>query len=160
MSKAISRRIAVVAAVVLVSTELASAADREFKDIVRAISDHYQTRPLRIPFFGLINAVTFVARPAGTKHIDLAVFENLRGRPMDPAVLDRIVGHAWKPFVRVRSQRKGETTNIYMRPNGDDTKLLIATLQDGEATVVQLELNVEALQCWLDQPRRAHSERD
>jgi hypothetical protein len=37
-------------------------ADREFNDIVRAISNQFRTRPLHIPFFGLINFATFAAR--------------------------------------------------------------------------------------------------
>src|SRR5689334_21259181 len=57
-----------------------SAADREFRDVVDAISTQFQTRPLHIPMFGLVNLVTYVARPAGTRHIDLAVFENLDSR--------------------------------------------------------------------------------
>ena len=41
------------------------AVDRQFGDIVRAISDEFHTKPTRIPFFGLVNVVAFVARPAG-----------------------------------------------------------------------------------------------
>ena len=155
MRKPLVRCAAVAAAAVLFASSLANAADPEFKDIVRAISDHYGTRPIRIPFFGLVNAFTFVARPAGTKHIDLAVFENLRGDRMDPAKIERVVGGGWKPFVRVHSNRSDETTLIYMRPDGNDTKMLITTIERNEATVIQLKLNPEALQRWLDQPRRS-----
>lgn len=138
---------------VVLSAMTAGAADREFRDIVQAISDHYHTRPTRIQFFGLVNAVTFVARPAGTSHIDLAVFEDLEGT-MDAGQLRRIVGHGWKPFVQVVSHRKGqeETTLIYMRSEGRDTRLLITTIEHREATVVQLKLNVDALRRWMDDP--------
>jgi hypothetical protein len=137
----------------------AYAADREFRDIVNAISDEFHTRPLHIPFFGLVNMVAYVARPAGTKHIDLAVFENLDSRDRDGRELAqsirRAVGGAWKPFVQVWSRRGGhqETVLVYMRMEGHDCKLLVTSIEPNEATVVQLKLNPEALQRWLVSPR-------
>src|SRR5215831_15737394 len=98
-------------AVALFASASALAADRDFQDIVDAISDEFHTRPIHIPLFGLVNVVTFVARPAGTKHVNLAVFENL-GRPgasrRDPgAVIRSSVGSSWRPFVQVQSKRTG-----------------------------------------------------
>ena len=137
----------------------ARAADREFRDVVEAISDEFRTRPLRIPFMGLANAVAFVARPAGTRHIDIAVFENLEtrnrtGRDLPDAVR-RAVGGSWKPFLQIRSTRDDgseENVLVYMRQDGRDWKLLVATLQRRDATVVQLRLNADALQRWLKDP--------
>lgn len=138
----------------------AHATDREFTDIVRAISDEFHTRPLHIPMFGLVNFVTYVVRPAGTKHIDLAVFENLgpqRHSDRDLAgMIQGMVGGAWKPFVQVRSHRNGgEMVFIYMRPDGRDCKLLLTTIEPNEATVIQLKLNPDALERWLREPRYA-----
>ena len=130
----------------------AGAADREFNEIVQAISDRYHTRPTHIPLFGLVNAFTFVARPAGTSHIDLAVFEDLREGTMDPAEIRRIVGGNWKPFVQVHSRRNHEVTLIYLRPEGRDHRMLITSLERHEATVVQLKLNMDAMRKWLDDP--------
>jgi hypothetical protein len=137
------------------------ATDREFKDVVNAISEEFHARPMHIPFFGLVNFVTFVARPAGTKHIDLAVFEHLDAHDRDgldvARSIQRSVGHAWKPFVRVISNKGGhqELVFVYMRPDGHDCKFLIATVEPDEATVVQLKLNPDALQHWLETPRMA-----
>jgi hypothetical protein len=136
----------------------AQAADREFTDVVHAISVEFRTRPMHIPLFGLVNAFTFFVRPAGTRHIDLAVFENLdsRGRAGNDltASIRAAVGGSWKPFIQVRSSKRGseETVLVYMRPHGRDCKLLVATVERNEATVVQLELNPEALQRWIDSP--------
>jgi hypothetical protein len=136
----------------------AHATDREFKDIVTAISDEFHAKPTHIPLMGLVNMVTYVARPAGTKHIDIAVFENLdaherSGADMAQSVR-RAVGSAWRPFVQVHSNRSGheETTFVYMRMEGHDCKLLIANIESKEATVVQLKLNPEALQKWIVSP--------
>jgi hypothetical protein len=133
----------------------AQAADREFTDVVRAISLEFRTQPMRIPLFGLVNAVTFFVRPAGTKHIDLAVFENLDSRGRDgvdmAASIRTAVGGSWKPFIQVRSS-KGETVLVYLRPHGSDCKLLVATVERREATVVQLQLNPEGLKRWMESP--------
>lgn len=141
----------------ILASTVAHATDREFKDVVEAISDEFHTRPMHIPMFGLVNVVTFVARPAGTKHIDLAVFENLdthvrEGGDMVQSIR-RAVGRSWKPFIQVRSRHGDETVLVYMRPEGKDCRLLITTIDAKEATIVQLRLNPEGLQKWIVMPR-------
>jgi len=139
----------------------ARATDNEFKDIVQTLSDEFHAQPTRIPMFGLVNMVTFVARPAGTKHINLAMFENLdlrdrNGREL-AADVRRAVGRAWKPFVQVVSHCNGrdETTLVYMRPEGRDFRLLVTSIEESEATVVELKLNPDGLQKWIEEPRRS-----
>jgi hypothetical protein len=138
----------------------AQAADREFTDVVRVISDEFHTRPVSIPMFGLVNVFTAVVRPAGTRHIDLAVFEHLNsrdreGRDMLQSILNA-VGRSWKPFVQVRSRRNGheETVLVYMRQQGREWKLLVTAVERDEATVVQLLLNPDALARWVASPER------
>lgn len=148
------------ASAVLISLALsaftANAADRDFRDIVRAIADEYHTEPTHIPLMGLINTVAFVARPAGTKQLDIAVFENLNTQGREgarvAARIHQIVGASWKPFVEVRSTRNEETTLVYMRPEGHDCRLLVTSIERNEATVVELRLNPAALRRWLDNP--------
>ncbi len=135
----------------------ASAADRDFKEIVRAIADEYHTQPTQIPMSGLVNAVLFVTRPGGAKQLDLAVFENLNGEGHDGAkVASRIrgiVGTSWRPFVEVRSRRKGdEITLIYVRPEGREFRMIVATIEHNEATVVHLKLDPSAIRRWMDHP--------
>jgi hypothetical protein len=132
----------------------AAAADSEFKAIVSAISDEYHTQPLRIPFLKMANVVTFVARPAGAKHFDLAVFQNLGARTRGgrdlPQLIERRVGPGWKPFLRTTSHH--ETTIIYMRPEGRDCRLLLTTIQPDQATVIQLQLNPDGISRWMNSP--------
>ncbi len=136
----------------------AQAADREFSDVVRAISDEFGTHPMRIPLFGIVNAFVAVARPAGAKHIDIAIFENLGdGRRSGGSVPDMIrstVGAAWKPFVQVRSSRKGreETVLIYLRGENNDWKLLVTSIDRHEAVVAQIRLNPDGLARWIKSP--------
>ncbi len=145
----------------------ARATDREFKDIVAAISEEFHARPVHIPLFGMVNVVAYLVRPAGTKHIDIAIFENLnsRGRlktrdSKDPDLAQEIrgaVGNAWKPFVQVWSRGKGhnETVLVYMKSEGRDCKLLVTSVEPNEATVVEIKLNPAGLQRWLASPRES-----
>ena len=142
----------------LLTAASAQAADREFTEVVRVISDEFHTRPTSIPFFGLVNVFTAAVRPAGTRHIDLAVFEHLgdhdrKGRNLSEAILNA-VGRSWKPFVEVRSRRNGreETVLVYMRQQGSEWKLLVTAVERDEATVVQLLLNADALARWMASP--------
>ena len=132
----------------------AQAADREFSDVVRAVGDELHARPTRIPFFGLVNLVTAAAHPAGAKHIDLAVFENVRylhGYHRNAAESIRnAVGAAWDPFVQVRSDN--ETVMVYMREAGRDWKLLVIAMERTEATVVELLLDANELARWVQDP--------
>jgi hypothetical protein len=131
-------------------------AERGFDEIVRVISDQFHTGPLHIPFFGLVNAATFVARPAGVKHLDLAVFENLNvdnegERGIAKAILTTDGG--WRPFVKVHGHT--ETILVFMAQDRGDCKLLVVAIESGEATVVELKLNPEGLQAWLRDPDAA-----
>ncbi len=152
------RRLAIVLACGLFAIPPASAVDREFGDIVQSLSDEFRARPTRIPLFGLVNAFLFVARPAGTQHMDLAVFENLSLRGSSEHLQERIrsvVGSGWTPFVRVRSHRHGseESVLVYMRAEGKDCRLLVTTIEPNEATVVQLKLNPEGVRRWMSEPQ-------
>lgn len=136
----------------------AQAADREFTEVVHVISDEFHTRPMSIPMFGLVNLVAAAVHPAGTRHIDLAIFEHLNshdreGRNLPEAILNA-VGRSWKPFVQVRSHKNGheETVLVYMRQEGKEWKLLVTAVERDEATVVQLLLNPDALARWMASP--------
>jgi hypothetical protein len=137
----------------------AQASDREFRSIVQAISSEYNTRPTHIPFFGLVNVVTFFVKPAGAKHIDLAVFDNLGDHSRAGGDLSIAVRHAvgpgWNPLLRTRSRRHGDEQLVYVytRPDGKDWRFLLTTIDRDNATVVELTLDPKAAERWFADPR-------
>jgi hypothetical protein len=154
------RSIPALAAVCLLGAASAQAADREFTEVVRVISDEFHTRPMSIPMFGLVNVFAAAIHPAGARHIDLAVFEHLgtrdrEGHSLSDSLLNA-VGRSWKPFVQVRSHKndREETVLVYMRQDGSNWKLLVTSVERDEATVVQLLLNADALARWMTSPER------
>jgi hypothetical protein len=140
----------------MLSCAVLQGAERGFDDIVRAISDQLDARPVHTPFFGLVNFATFVARPAGVKHLDLAVFENLNvdeHAARDVAEAIRSANSNWLPSVRLHN--RAETVLVYMEQYQNDCRLLVVAIETGEVTVVELKLNPEALQVWLRAPDAA-----
>lgn len=138
------------------SSSLAFSADKEFKRIVHAISDEYGQNPLNLWALSLVKPFVPAAR-TGMRGMDIAVFEDLGERRGEPGSLESrirsIVGNTWKPLVQVRSRT--ETSLIYIREEGGDWRLLITSLEPGEATVVQMKLNPKSLSEWLTEPERS-----
>jgi hypothetical protein len=156
-----------VLAAVLMTLMAAGAAfggDAEFDRIVKAIESRYGTRPLHIPFLGVANFVVKVARPEGASGFKLALFEDLKSAA-DPGewrerdrFMDTLAGPNLHPLVRVHSRHDGEATYIFMGPAskpGKSTRVLIATFERDEATVIEVKANIETLLESLQEPGHA-----
>lgn len=124
----------------------------DFSGLVREFSRQTGAQQLHIPFFGLARFVVAVAHPAGTSGLQLAVFEHVDGRQISFAsVADGVAsGGGWKRIVRVR-EKKGEFTNIYMQPDGCSVRMLVATVDSGEAVFVELRMKPEAVMKFVDE---------
>jgi hypothetical protein len=156
------------AAFLAVSTA-AFGADREFDSIVHAIESHYGTTRTQIPFMGVASLFVKVARPAGTSDFKLAVFQDLESAPgyragnrngyTDHDELDNFMSHlsvsGMRPIVRVHSRRDGESTYIYSGEIGRSTKMLLATFQRNQATVIEVKVNMATLLNWIKSPELA-----
>jgi hypothetical protein len=126
----------------------------EFDWLVREFSRQSGARQTYIPLFGLVRFSVAVVHPAGASQLRLAVFEHadLESEKFSQ-LTDAVVGHEWKPMVRVRS-RNNESTNIYAQQQGRDLRLLITSLDGGEATFVQVQMRPAQLIKFIDDHRR------
>ena len=144
------------AALLLGASAVMFAGYDDFQAVVSRIESNYGVRRLSIPLFGLAKGFVAVARPAGARSMDLAIFEDLRG--VDAEEFHRLVagslGPGWKPIVRVRSRHNGESVSIYARDYGKHVKFLIATCEPDEAVLVQAKVNADELAKWLEDPER------
>lgn len=128
----------------------------EFEWMVHEFARESGTQPAYIPLFGLVRFAVAVVQPAGTSELKLAIFEHPRFdavRFSDMA--DKAVGGLWKPMIRVRF-RDGESTNIYAQANGEQLRLLIATLDSDEATFVQVRVKPQELMRFVDHQKWKH----
>ena len=123
----------------------------EFDWMVREFSRQSGVQQLHIPFLGLARFTVAVARPAGTSEFKLAVFEHPNVRADDFGRLaDTVAGSAWKPMIRVRS-RNGESSNIYIQPDGKHLRVLVVTLDSSDAVFVEVRIKPEALIKFVDE---------
>ncbi len=82
----------------------------------------------------------------------LAVFEHVSAGPSDfVETADSVAnGEGWNRIVRVRN-KNGECTNIYTRRGGNRLRMLIASLDSGDATFVELHIKPEQLMKFVDE---------
>lgn len=147
-------------ALLLMAGGAAFGGEGEFDRIVKAIESHYGTHPLHIPFMGVANFIVKVAHPEGASGFKLAVFEDLKSadsrewRERD-RFMDGLAGPSLRPMVRVHSRRNGEATYIFMGPESKSTRVLIATFERDEATVIEVKASIEKLLESLEDPEHA-----
>ncbi|MFB3829410.1 MAG: hypothetical protein ACE15B_21755 [Bryobacteraceae bacterium] len=141
------------AAALALAAGMLPAGDRQFDALVRGVESDYGVSRTRIPFFGVVNFFVKVARPAGTRDLRLAVFEDFSPGGDFTSRLESRLDPAWRPMVRVHSRRNGERTAIYVQM-GKDLRLLIAAAERRETSLIQLRLNQRALLKWIEDPAR------
>jgi len=150
-------------ALFLAAAGAAYSADHEFDRVVSAVEKHYGVKRTHIPLMGLANFVVKVSHPAGTSGFKLAVFEDLPS-PSEPDALadldrfmDEICTGGLHPMVVTRSRPAGESTYILTGEVGKSTRILIATFEPHEATVIEATVNIETLMKMIGSPETAHS---
>lgn len=126
----------------------------EFEWMTREFARESGARQLHIPLFGLARFAVAVVRPAGTSELKLAVFEHPNA-DLDHLAhfADNTLGPNWKPIVRVH-EKTGETSNIYVQPDGKYLRLLIASLEKDEVVFVQVRIRPESLIKFVDEHKR------
>jgi hypothetical protein len=148
-------------ALFLIAGTAAFGGDAEFDHIVKAIETHYGTQRTHIPFMGVANLFVKIKKPEGVSSFKLALFEDLKSSPgyREWADLDRFMDSLpgeLRPLVRVHSRRAEESTYIFAGPAGKSTKMLLATFESNEATVIEVKVDMDMLLKSLDDPEHAH----
>ncbi|HEX5432640.1 MAG TPA: hypothetical protein VFY05_00250 [Candidatus Angelobacter sp.] len=132
----------------------------DFGRIVHQIEASYHVHR-NYPF--LMGCAGFIAHfwhVGGVKSLKLAIFEDqhLDGANTDTK-LDEIIQRAsrsgWQPMVRSYSRRSSERTYVYRQPAGKDFKLLVIHVESNEAEVIQVKVNLENLEEFVNE--KAHA---
>lgn len=116
-----------------------------FNEVVATIEESTELRRIWIPFFGIARAFVKTTHPDGVYDIKLAVFEGRIGRTPS-AFVDMMrdsLGSEWQPMVVSQSRKSGEIAHIFAQESKRGMRLLIVALEDGEATVIEVELDPE-----------------
>jgi hypothetical protein len=130
---------------------MAFAADPEFDQVVSAIEKHYGVTKTHIPLMGVANLFVKTAHPQGVSGFKIALFEDLQGAEGDSDFMDRL-DLGLHRMVRVSSRPDGEATYIYAADAGKSTRVLVATFESNQATVVEVKADMDALVKLLGDP--------
>jgi hypothetical protein len=137
----------------------------DFNSVVKMIEQFYGVKHVGIPF--LANAGMKVARTAArikggearriaeAGSIKLAVFEN---QDFDGeftkfrSTLNTALNQTWSPLIQTVSATDGEQVYIYLREAGEKFNVLVITIAQRDATVVQVTLSPKNLALLLKDP--------
>jgi hypothetical protein len=137
----------------------ASARDREFSAVVQAVENTYHARQNYRFVTWFAGVATKVARPEGVNYLRMALFADQSFFPRrNDANFEGAIASAlakdWQPLVRVWSKRDSERTHIYARENGNEVNLIIITVEDNEAVVMEVKMSARKFAEKMNEPAR------
>jgi hypothetical protein len=164
MSKTYPRTVAVV--LLLASfASVAHAKDPDFNSVVKMIEQFYGVKHVGIPFLakaGMKAARTAARIKGGTARrlaeagsIKLAVFEdqNFNGEfTKFRSQLNAAMNETWMPLVQTVSAASEEQTYVFLCEAGEKFNVLVVTIDQRDATVVQVTLSPRNLALLLKDP--------
>lgn len=127
----------------------------DFSSIVHHIETSYHVHRNHGFAMGVTGLIVKFWHVAGVKNFKAAIFEDqhLEGTDTDRK-LDQIVARAsrsgWRPMVRSFSRRTGEHTYVYAQDAGGDLKLLVVSVEQNEAAVIQVKLDPDKLEQFIE----------
>lgn len=151
--------------ILLLAPHVIQAKGDDFNSVVKMIEQFYGVKHVGIPF--LAKAGMKVARTAArikggearriaeAGSIKLAVFEN---QDFDGeftkfrSALNAALNQTWSPLVQTLSATDGEQVYIFMREAGEKFNVLVITIAQRDATVVQVTLSPKNLALLMKDP--------
>ena len=162
--KAIATSILLVV-MVLTTANVAQAKGDDFNSVVKMIEQYYRVKHVGLPFLAKagMKVATTAARIKGGEarriaeagSVKLAVFEDqafngdvIRFR----SSLNEALNITWMPLVQTLSAAENEQVYIFLKDAGDKFNVLVITIDQRDATVVQVTLSPKNLALLLKDP--------
>jgi hypothetical protein len=158
-------KILIAIGVVMFASAVVQAKDDDFKSVVRMIEEFYSVKHQGIPILAKagMKVATTAARIKGGQakriaeagSIKLAVFEN-QDFDGDFAkfrhTLNGAMNATWIPLIQMLSAGNEEQNYIFLREAGDKFNVLVITIAERDATVVQVTLSQKNLALLMKDP--------
>jgi len=151
--------------VVLATVNAVNAANDDFKSVVKMIEQFYGVKHQGIPFLARagMKVATTAARIKGGEarriaeagSIKVAVFEDqdFNGDfTKFRTSLNAALSLTWMPLIQTLSAQDQEQVYIFLKEAGDKFNVLVITIEQREATVVQVTLSQKNLALLLKDP--------
>ena len=150
---------------VLTTTNVVHAKGDDFNSVVKMIEQFYRVKHVGIPFLAKagMKVATTAARIKGGEarriaeagSVKLAVFED-QGFDGDftkfRTSLNEALNATWMPLVQTLSPKDEEQVYIFLRDAGEKFHVLVVTIEQRDATVVQVTLSPKNLALLLKDP--------
>jgi hypothetical protein len=159
--KRVVSRLLIVAALISLAPVVALGGDESFSSIVKHIKTNYNAK--QQGFFGamvLARLAVKIIKPAGVKNFKMALLRDLdysRGpAPEDGHFHSFIRGKIdprWTPLVEYSSPREKQWSYVYITRENDDVKILVVTLQQHDAVVLQTKFSPDKLAEFMNNPQ-------
>jgi hypothetical protein len=165
MKRITTKIIIAIFVVCFTSAPVVHAKGDDFNSVVKMIEDFYNVKHVGIPFLakaGMKVASTAARIKGGTARrlaeagsMKLAVFENQEFNgdfAKFRSSLNQALNVTWMPLIQTLSAGGEEQVYIFLRNAGDKTNVLVITIDERDATVVQVTLSAKNLALLLKDP--------
>src|SRR5215216_5893633 len=153
--------LAAIIAILTLAPAAAVAGDNSFSSVVKHIKSNYKAK--QQGFFGMVTFARLAVRivkPAGVKNFKVAMLKELdysRGpRPGQGefhAFIRSKIDPIWSPLVEYSSPREKQWTYVYASQDKENVRVLVVTLQQEQAFVVQTKFSPEKLIEFMNDPK-------
>jgi hypothetical protein len=161
MSKRLFTRLLITIALVSLAPTTTLAGDESFSSVVKHIKTNYHAK--QQGFFGAMLLARFavkIIKPAGVKNFKVALLKDLdyseapgpQGGQFHSFIQSKI-DPQWTPLVQYISPREKQWTYVYVAREKEDVKLLVVTLQQQDAVVLQTKFSPDKLVEFMNNPQ-------
>jgi hypothetical protein len=159
--KRVLTRLLIVVALVSLAPVVASGGDESFSSIVKHIKTNYNAK--QQGFFGAMMLARFavkIIKPAGVKNFKMALLRDLdysrAPAPEDGhfhSFIRSKIDPRWMPLVEYSSPREKQWSYVYITRENEDVKILVVTLQQHDAVVLQTKFSPDKLAEFMNNPQ-------
>jgi len=125
-----------------------------FDAAVSAVEQQYHTQPESIPLQWFASLCATVSTGGGVRHLRIADFNHVNGlsNPDDlAAMLSARLAEPWHRMVLSRDGAQ-DFSLVFVRPEGDAMRMLVASYDHGELDIVRMDLNGQRLAHFVQNP--------
>lgn len=160
-SKRLLTRFSITVVLLTLAPAASLAGDESFSSVVKHIKSNYHAK--QQGFFGammLARLAVKVIKPAGVKNFKLVLLRDLdyseapspRNGQFHEFIQSKI-DPRWTPLVQYSSPREKQWTYVYITREKEDVKLLVVTLQQKDAVVLQTKFSPAKLVEFMNNPQ-------
>lgn len=160
-SKRLFTRLSIAVVLLTLAPSASLAGDESFSSVVKHIKSNYHAK--QQGFFGAMMLARFavkVIKPAGVKNFKLVFLRDLDySEAPSPksgqfhSFIQSKIDPIWTPLVQYSSIREKQWTYVYITRENEDVKLLVVTLQQKDAVVLQTKFSPAKLVEFMNNPQ-------